>query len=76
MSVSIASKCVCGKQISGICNGKGDCNSKRVLSDFLNEHRCSDEEAEQLYKYLHAIRIMPHLDELKKIQLTLKNIQF
>lgn len=54
-SMSIASKCTCGRYY--YCTGKGDCREVRTLSMIIHENECTPEEANKLKAFLFALRM-------------------
>ena len=52
--MSIASKCTCGKSISGICTNAPGCDL--TIVKFFTEHQCTNEEKKALKAFLFAYR--------------------
>lgn len=53
-----------------------DTKKRKVLTfkDFCTNNQMTDEEAEDCYRYLKAIRLMPHIEKLNELRVILKNI--
>lgn len=45
---------------------------KKSLKDFFQENNCSEEEKLLLYNYSRAIKIIPYLEDLENLYVTLK----